>query len=65
MKKKLVATFAFLAAATAASAVPVDITTSVDEMIAQVTTTAGDVLPFVVALVGGGLVFKLIKRWVR
>jgi len=35
------------------------------DMISQVQATAADIMPFVVALVLGGLVFRLIKRWAK
>jgi hypothetical protein len=35
------------------------------DAISQVTATAGDLLPFAMVMAGAGLVFKLIRRFVR
>lgn len=35
------------------------------DAISQVTATAGDVLPYVMALAAAGIVFRLIRKWIR
>jgi len=53
--------FAF--GSSSASAAPIDVDPA--DAIAQVAATAADVLPYVMALAAAGIVFKLIRRWIR
>lgn len=75
LKKKLIAsrlwvvilTVAILAAGLSQQAKAVFTPTAVDpaDAIAQVTATAADLLPYTIALAVAGIVFKLVRRWVR
>jgi len=61
----LCALLAMVVTAPSAKAVFTPIAFDPTDMISQVTATAADVMPFVVAVIAGGLVFRLIKKWAK
>lgn len=63
-KAKLASTFAFLAAASYASALPVSIDTIVTDVSAQATSVITEALPFLAIVIGGMVLFKLVRKFV-
>lgn len=57
--------FAFLAAAVPAKADPTSISTLITTVSAQATSVITETLPFIAVVIGGVVLFKLIRRFVK
>jgi len=65
MKKKLAAFSAFVLMTAPAFAAPVSIEPIVDDAVAQTSLTITEAFPYVAAVIGGLVLFRLVKRFVK
>jgi len=59
----LVAMLAMVLSTVTAQAVPVDVDPA--DALAQVAATAADLLPYAIAVAVAGIVFRLVRKWIR